>query len=63
NCLLAGAAFNLKMRLNQIRSSFWAFLRDMWASLSFEMAAFGFLLANWNQMRSKSQLLHSLDYE
>lgn len=63
NCLLAGAAFNLKMRLNQIRSSFWAFLRDMWASMSLEMAAFGFLLANWIQMRSKSQLLHSLDYE
>lgn len=29
NCLLAGSAFNLKMRLNMIRASFWAFLRQL----------------------------------
>jgi transposase, IS5 family len=30
NCLLAGSAFNLKMRLNQIRASFWDLLRVIW---------------------------------
>ena len=30
NCLLAGSAFNLKMRLNMIRASFYSFLRRIW---------------------------------
>lgn len=59
NCLLAGAAFNLKMRLNQIRSSFWAFWRDMWASLYCEIAVYGHILATCNQMRSNFQKLYS----
>lgn len=31
NCMLAGSAFNLKMRLNMIRASFWAFFRQICA--------------------------------
>ena len=40
------------MRLDKIRSSFGHFAGYV-GFLSFEMAVFGFLLANWNQMRSK----------
>ncbi|MCB0694743.1 MAG: IS5 family transposase [Saprospiraceae bacterium] len=59
NCLLAGAAFNLKMRLNQIRSSFWAFFRDLWASMCWEIAVYGHILATCNQMRSNFHKIHS----
>lgn len=37
NCLLAGSAFNLKMRLNMIRASLWAFLRKICALWTAQM--------------------------
>jgi len=38
NCLLAGSAFNLKMRLNMIRASFYSFLRRIWSLWTQEIA-------------------------
>lgn len=37
NCLLAGSAFNLKMRLNMIRALLWAFLRKLCALWTAQM--------------------------